>query len=941
MLLAQFAGHLVDASDAEREALLRSKSALDAVALAYKLKEICQAEWRVAPSRSVRAAAALTLLSEQDQNPELGALAKWAASIAALIEGRMEQAVSLLDEAEAPFAALKKEYQVAEIQLAKSVGLAMLGRYEAAIDCGLRARQVFLQHDDLLATGKIEHNIGNLYFRRDRYHEAETFQSAARDRFALLNDQKQLASVNNCLANTHALLHKFKSADQLYQEAVGQAEASAVAVTQAEIEGNIGTFALLQGRYDRALDYLERARRRYASLGMLHQSATAEQEIADAYVELNLATEANEIYQRVTPIFADLGMRAEQARAIAAHARAAMQLGNFPEAHQLLLAGRRLYAAEGNEVGEAMVALRQAQLDYHQKNYAAAGLTVAEAIPPLARSGSLRKLLLARWLLGETERAQGNASQAQAILEETLALAEQNEQPQVAESCCTSLGLLASMSGEPEVAERFFVRAVGITEELRAPLPSEEFRAAFFADKLIPYQELVRLCLDSSDDRTAEALSYLERSRSRALLDTLGEQSNLPSTPRDDFETTLLAQLAELRQELNYLYKEMDSAALRRPGEVPETSRPAIREREAKTLQIMRQLQQRSDKIFPRIEALNAAELQRDIGSDTTLLEFTAIDDEIIAFVVTGETIECVRGLGNESGLAAEVSQLRFQIDALRHGSETMRRHLPELTLRTQRHLESLYDSLLRPIETKLTKRRLVIVPHRSLHYLPFQALHDGARYLVERFEISYSPSALVLQQCLRRGNSEYDSALLLGVADEHIPAVADEISSLAKLFSEAVVLLNTEATVAALRTRSRSARIIHLACHGEFRHDNPLFSSLKLGDGRLTVKEAYDLRLANSLVTLSACETGVSALAPGDELLGLSRGFFAAGAASIVISLWTVDDDATASLMIDFYQELIRGRPPAAALRSAQLRLLRIKPHPFFWSPFILTGRW
>src|SRR5581483_6103699 len=149
------------------------------------------------------------------------------------------------------------------------------------------------------------------------------------------------------------------------------------------------------------------------------------------------------------------------------------------------------------------------------------------------------------------------------------------------------------------------------------------------------------------------------------------------------------------------------------------------------------------------------------------------------------------------------------------------------------------------------------------------------------------------------------------------------------------------EATLAALHTQAPSANILHLACHGQFRPDNPLFSSLQLADGWLTVRDAYALDLQCGLVTLSACETGVSAVAPGDELIGLARGFFSAGAPALLVSLWTVDDAATATLMQRFYARLCAGERPAAALRRAQCELLREQPHPFFWAPFILIGRW
>jgi CHAT domain-containing protein len=170
---------------------------------------------------------------------------------------------------------------------------------------------------------------------------------------------------------------------------------------------------------------------------------------------------------------------------------------------------------------------------------------------------------------------------------------------------------------------------------------------------------------------------------------------------------------------------------------------------------------------------------------------------------------------------------------------------------------------------------------------------------------------------------------------------VREELAALAPLFPESIALLDDQATLAALREHAPAADVLHLACHGQFRPDNPLFSALRLGDGWLTVREAYGLELNCGLATLSACETGVSAIAPGDELIGLARGFFSAGAPAVLVSLWTVDDESTATLMSLFYGRLCAGDRPAAALRFAQCQLLRQRAHPFFWSPFVLLGRW
>ena len=412
----ELATRLVNSSDAKRETLLWENAVLADVELAYKLKDICLEGWSTHPAQALGAAASLQLLSEIRSHPEIKALSAWAAGLQALVGGQMELAISELEDSERRFLNLGKTHIAAATRVSKLIALSVLGRYEEAIACGLYAREVFLACNDFHAVGKIEHNIGNLHFRRDRYHDAEIFQSAARARFAALNDQKQLATVNNCLANTHALLHKFKSAEELFEEALQQAEASGQPVTLAGIEGNIGLFALLQGRYDRALDFLERSRQHYTALGLTIQSILAEHEIADTYLELNLAPEALAIYERVIPVFAEHGMRADHARAQAYRGRALMLLGRTKEAQRCLDEAQRLYVAEENPVGAALVALTHAQLLYREGKFEGARLMATQAEPALLISGSWQRLLLARWLRGEAERALGHLAPARKLL---------------------------------------------------------------------------------------------------------------------------------------------------------------------------------------------------------------------------------------------------------------------------------------------------------------------------------------------------------------------------------------------------------------------------------------------------------------------------------------------------------------------------------------------
>lgn len=942
---AELATRLVNSSDATRETLLGENAVLADVELAYQLKDICLEGWSTHPAQALGAAASLQLLSEIRSHPEIKALSAWAAGLQALVGGQMELAISTLEDSERRFLNLGKKHIAAATRVSKLIALSILGRYEEAIACGLEAREVFLAYNDFQAAGKIEHNIGNLHFRRDRYHDAEIFQSSARTRFAALNDQKQLATVNNCLANTHALLHKFKSAEELFEEALQQAEACGQPVTLAGIEGNIGLFALLQGRYDRALDFLERSRQRYTALGLTIQSILAEHEIADTYLELNLAPEALAIYERVIPVFVEHGMRAEQARAQAYRGRALMLLGRTKEAQRWLDEAQRLYVAEENPVGAALVALTHAQLLYREGKFEGARMMAAQAEPALLISGSWQRLLLARWLRGEAERALGNLAPARKLLEETARNAELHGQPQISERCFSSLGALALLERDFKIAERYFKQAIDLTEQLRAPIPGEEFRTAFFSNRMSPYHELAKLCLADGDTRAAEALGFVESAKSRALADTLAGRITFTTNAHDDFQAHLQAQAAQVREELNYLYNQMHRS-VRGAIQMQEANSALeheLLERERKLLEITRQLQHRSGngKTGQHGDLLSLTRLQMALGTDRALIEYTTVDDKLVAFVVTSEHIEVVRDLGTEAEVVAEIERCRFQIDALRFGSTRVRNHLPTLTQRTQKHLRSLYDRLLRQIEPKIGERHLVIVPHRGLYYLPFQALHDGESYLIERREVSFAPSAVVLQQCLARSEPQFSTALLLGVADERIPGVYQELHALDRIFGEIKQYSDEAATTEVLRADAGHADVIHLACHAQFRSDNPLFSALRLGDGWFTARDAYALKLNCGLVTLSACETGMNAVAPGDELMGIARGFFSAGSPTVLMSLWTIDDEATTKLMMWFYSELARTKSPATALRTAQTKLLKEKPHPFFWSPFVVVGRW
>jgi len=228
---------------------------------------------------------------------------------------------------------------------------------------------------------------------------------------------------------------------------------------------------------------------------------------------------------------------------------------------------------------------------------------------------------------------------------------------------------------------------------------------------------------------------------------------------------------------------------------------------------------------------------------------------------------------------------------------------------------------------------------------LPFHALRMDNRYLIETHAISYAPSATVLKYCWgksTRFSSQHPysgKSLLVGVPDERISHVTTEIQSLSKIFKDADVLLGDQATFERVSQAASTCDVFHLAAHGLFRPEAPLLSCIHLADQWLAVQDIYNLDLNATLVTLSACETGLGHDTGGDDLVGLVRGFLYAGAASLIVSLWTVGDESMTHLMENFYSRWLAGMSKVEALRQAQIAMLTEYEHPYYWSPLILVG--
>jgi CHAT domain-containing protein len=247
---------------------------------------------------------------------------------------------------------------------------------------------------------------------------------------------------------------------------------------------------------------------------------------------------------------------------------------------------------------------------------------------------------------------------------------------------------------------------------------------------------------------------------------------------------------------------------------------------------------------------------------------------------------------------------------------------------------------VLAPVRPYISARHLIIVPHGVLHYLPFHALLDDTGYLIDSFTISYAPSASVFAHCQEKPAHASGNSLVLGIPDAQAPMILQEVRAVAVILPEAELIVGAAANETVLREKGLQSRLIHIATHGRFRQDNPMFSGIRLGDAYLNLYDLYQLKLNAELVTLSGCATGMNVVAPGDELLGLIRGLLFAGAHSLLLSLWDVHDQSTADFMACFYRRLQDGNSKASALQGAMTELRERYPHPYHWAPFTLIGK-
>ncbi|MDQ4076498.1 MAG: CHAT domain-containing protein [Chloroflexota bacterium] len=891
-------------------------------------------------------------LAERVDAPHLIPRATYLRAQTHAINGELNIALQLTKAARSGYEALGEQLEALRTNVGLMRVLNELGRHREALHAGDSVLRALTTADSplgepeevTLLVALVNQNRGVCYETIGRYDAALDAYAAAEDAYTILEMKERISDIRNNRGIVLTHLGRVSEALEAFKMAVVIREEAGLTLLQAQTLSNIGEAHLLLGNYTRSLHSFEEARRLFDSLDARAHQHILLRKTADAYLVLNLYPEAVSAYREAVESLEDAGMADHRARALWGFGSALLALSRLEEAEAALSQAAQLFAAADNVPMLCSVMLEQAAVQRARGDSEGACKTAQQALELVGGQEWPVQQIYASMRVADLLLP--NASVAERYLLAVAPLVSDLRLPQIQYRFNRRMGHLRLLQEQEEEARSYLEEAVTQIEGLRGTLAQEALRTSFLQDKTAAYEELMQLYLSHNGEAdVARAFAIAEQAKSRTLVDLLtGVIEGAGSTPDDQ---ALAYQLQVLQADLNAVYNQF----LQGDGRGGERSLAELHDRAVTLEQQIRRLQL---KAMGRVDIrdrlatpLSLEMLQDQLPPDLSLLAYHIMGNEILAFVSHLGRIQVVREVSQVSVVQRLLQRLSIQWDRFRADRDFAQRNMVVLLQSTERVLSNLYDELVAPLIPLLNggvDSNVVIVPHGVLHQVPFHALYDGREYLIDRWEISYAPSATVFALCQQRRRYDMSRGLVVGVPDELIPAVATETRLVSQQLGESGVhtqqLVGERATPVALRSATTRCDLLHFACHGLFRADNPMFSALKLHNRWLTAADVMQLKLDDALVTLSACESGRSHVIMGDEVIGLPRAFLGAGAATLVVSLWLVQDETTARLMADLYDRLCHQIPPATALRAAQRALKEQSPHPYYWAPFLLIGK-
>jgi CHAT domain-containing protein len=949
------------------------------------------------PFLSLKLAELLTFFGESAPDEYAHALGLKAKGDALVQIRHLQAAVQVLDIAGDKFLQLGDKRNWARSRISWVIATASLGGIEEALDHAARAREIFQELGEPYWVCLIDHNRAWIYRQIGRYHDAIVLYERMLVIYPTVTDQgdsfvrRAIAMAQESQVVILSWLGDFEQARRLQQEV--HAAYSALAETDLMVTSQIALAELdyAQGYYGSALRQYYQAQDMFIEGNMNNPRALAELKLrmADTLVKLSKANEACQLAAEAVAIFRQLDESLDMGNVLREYATALVASGRLREALTALNEAKILFDRGGFEHHSAVTLLYHAELllemglttqAYDEANQAKAyfedhSLVARFVYADLIMAGSLINQVQQGRARLEEEQKGKLLLNAEALCKQAVEQASLHHLREEVYRSHHLLGRIYAEQGDDRKAAWRFKAAIVQIERILDDL-AFDLSPAFLRRAWKVYKDMIVLCLRQEGEEE-RAFGYFERVRSLSLRQHLratktpsgsreGEEFIPPSPESQAAGAAVLRMQQELKEWQEEYHKYSKLLTQIDTTVSPTIERTVIeaelKHRETKLNELFERLDlQRATAGPSKIKRmrtspgpyLDISQLSRGLSPGRLILAYFLHEESLVIFAFTNEGLRTIK---NPSGAQQLQRMLPLLHAHLQPGGWPNPRHPP---LRgVQYMLHELYSLLIAPVRDVLPPHSglLTIVPYGPLHALPFHALYDGTRYLIENYQFHYLPTAGLLKAPTgteRVTRDERDSTLasvtmrpplIFGYSGRgQLQRAIVEAKTLAALMGGRCYL-EDEATISRLIEEAPGSPIIHLATHGYSRLDAPNFWSVLLADGRFNAIDAFDLELqACELVTLSGCETGLALSGGGDEQLGLGRAFLAAGADSLVMSLWPAEDDSTCELMQRFYEHLLNEESKSEALRAAQRNLLERTnspyTHPFFWAPFRLVG--
>jgi CHAT domain-containing protein/Tfp pilus assembly protein PilF len=832
-----------------------------------------------------------------------------------------------------------------EIEIGRTLATSLqpliyLGQYPVAYAREKRAREIFTRHGERLRLARLDINLGNILHRQDRFEEALRVYRRAEQEFAVLGVVADRGLVLLNVAVCSISMHDYEGALSAYQQAREFCSENEMPLLVAQADYNIAYLYYYRGEYTRAIEQYQATAEICERAGDAYHLALCDLDRSEMYLDLRLSEESMNLAQRAESAFEDLGLNYEAAKASAFRGLAAEQQGQPLLALESFAGARERFMREQNRPWAAMLDLCSAIVLFREgRMYEALRssraaldfLSTASVSGKAAVANLLSALLFAR--LGENQKALSYCDAAPMGVE--------HSSPAVRVLDCYVRAEVFHAAGRSEEAYRALFSAVKLLSEIPCERRADELKIPVLKRWGAVHERLVSLAeeLASSVAPSDEVFTVIEAAKSREIAELLAFRAQSLPAPAEA-RSSLVEQVRQLREDLNWYYRQIDVHEMRNEGDSADVVqlRARTEERERQFAGALRQWS-RNDREFLSLQSGQAAdlsEIREAIPQDSSFIQLFRARESFYAVVLDRTHSEFVP-LSSVARIHELLHDLRQEFskcskDQSEAGNENRRS-----VTRCQNILNGLYQELVAPLREKLTGSQLIISPHDLLYSVPFHALFDGEKYLLDEFAISYALNGTLNSWTKSKTQTLNGKTLIVPSTPGHERSEPLPFSFAKDAACEQ--LSGADASLQTLQERGARCRHIYWETIAHLRTDNPLFSTLTLGNDRIRLLDLFQLQLPAGIVHLSGCEPGIDTSGDGSATIAMLRGLFYAGAQSTTLGLWQNSQEAKSCLAECFRKYLETGSDRPAALRAAMLKVRNQFPHPFDWAPISLWG--